>query len=52
MSAPLYNNNNNNLILSSRQSQTPDKCMRPPCLWDKAPPPKSTEVYRFELVTS
>jgi hypothetical protein len=45
------NNNNNNLILRSRPSQTPNQCMRPPCLWDKGPPPpnhltvKSTRVY-------
>jgi hypothetical protein len=27
-----------NLILRSRPSQTPNWCMRPPCLWDKGPP--------------
>jgi hypothetical protein len=33
------NNNNNNLILRPRPSQTPNWCMRAPCLWDKGPPP-------------
>jgi hypothetical protein len=32
-------NNKNNLILRSQTSKTPNMCMRPPCLWDKGPPP-------------
>jgi hypothetical protein len=31
----------NNLILRSWPSQTPNWCMRPPCLWDKGPPNKN-----------
>jgi hypothetical protein len=34
----VYNNNNNNLFSRSRPSQTPNWCMRPPCLWGKGPP--------------
>jgi hypothetical protein len=44
-----FNNNNSNLILRSRPSQTPNWCMRPPCLSDKGPPPCSdltAKVYR------
>jgi hypothetical protein len=52
------------IILRSRPSQTPNWCMRPPCLWDKGPPLHNhltAKVYRgihtlppsgFELVTS
>ena len=58
------NNNNNNLFLRSPPSETPNWCMRPPCLWDKGPPLCSdltAKVYRgvhtlpsfgFEPVTS
>jgi hypothetical protein len=40
-------NNNNNLILRSRPSETPNWCMRPPCLWDKGPPPPSDLNGKF-----
>ena len=32
------NNNNNNLFLRSPPRETPNWCMRLPCLWDKGPP--------------
>ena len=43
------NNHNNNLFLRSSQSETPNWCMRTPCLWDKGPPLRSdviAKVYR------
>jgi hypothetical protein len=60
----VFNNNNNNIILRSQLCKRPNWCMRPPCLWDKGPPPRSdlsAKVYGgmhtlppsgFELVTS
>ena len=58
------NNNNSSLILRPHPRQTPNWCMRPPCLWDKGPLPCSDLIakvykgvhtlppYGFEPMTS